>query len=411
MQKEVEPNSEAIHRDMASKTEWHYYDEHCNPIHVSKVIHKDKPLILIYPFSYSRERGLSRKKIKTIELRGWYSLEDVPAPLRSGGNIKITVGSTKYLMTFLYRAFPNLEKLIVDKSGKTRFSEKTITFSYEDFDSAIKAIAKETRSYETRRKTAINNALSKFTSKVKERKTKLSKGGLAHHLSFYSDEVSLSNEDINAVLSFLSLAPAANISVTENFIQTKDKINVAYLEDVIDKFKLLLKNTRDNEKEWQKFFEEHGWILINLFPAQVVLYGREAYVGGKTIENKEGRVVDFLYQNGFKDNYAILEIKTHNKCLVKSKPYREPDTYASHDDLSGAISQCLDQKNTFLTDMGQKYKALDPKVILVTGQKKSLSDSQARCFELVRSNQKNVDIVTFDELLEKIRGLRDVLQT
>lgn len=407
----VEPNSEAVHRDLVSKTEWQYFDEHCNPIHLSKVVHKDKPLILIYPFSYSRERGLSKKKIKTIELRGWDRLKDVPTSLRSGGHIKITVGSTKFLMSFLYRAFPSVEKLVVDKNGKTKFSSKTITFRFEDLDKVVKAIGKETRSYETRRKTAIANSLSELTNKVSPRKTKLSKGALAHHLSFYSDDLSLSSEDIDSVLSLLSLAPSANISVTENFIQTKDKINVAYLDDVISRFKSLLKDKRDNEKDWQTFFEKHGWILVNLFSAQVVIYGREAYVGGKTIENKEGRVVDFLFQNGFEDNYALLEIKTHNKLLVKGKPYREPDTYAAHDELSGAISQCLDQKNTFLTEMGQKYKALDPKVILITGQKRSLNESQARCFELVRSNQRNVDIVTFDELLEKIQGLRDVLQS
>ncbi len=68
-------------------------------------------------------------------------------------------------------------------------------------------------------------------------------------------------------------------------------------------------------------------------------------------------------------------------------------------------------KNTFLTEMGQKYKALDPKVILVVGKKSSLNENQANCFELIRANQKNVDIVTFDELLRKIEGLKDVLQS
>ncbi|OOF30116.1 Shedu immune nuclease family protein [Salinivibrio proteolyticus] len=411
MEKEIEPNTEAIHRDTAAKTEWQYYNEHCNPVHLSKVVHKDKPLIFIYPFSYSRERGLSTKKIKTIELRGWEKIKDVPTSLRSGDKIKLTSGSPKYLMSFLYKAFPDIEKLVIDKSGKSRFSKKSITFGYQDFDNAIKAIGKETRSYEIRRKTAIANSLSKVTSKVEGRKTKLSKGGISHYLSFYSEDISLSNEDIDSILSLLSFAPAANISVTENFIQTKDKINVAYLDDVIDKFKSLLKVKNDNEKDWQDFFEKHGWILANLFPFQVVMREREAYVGGKTISNKEGRVVDFLFQNGFRDNYALLEIKTHNKSLIKSRPYREPDTYAIHDDLSGAISQCLDQKNTFLTDMGQKHSVLDPKVILVSGMKSKLNESQTNCFELTRANQKNVEIVTFDELLEKINGLKDILKS
>ena len=85
--------------------------------------------------------------------------------------------------------------------------------------------------------------------------------------------------------------------------------------------------------------------------------------------------------------------------------------YSIHEELSGAISQCLDQKNIFMTEMGQKYKILDPKVVLVIGIKSKLNDSQKNCFELVRSNQKNVEIVTFDELLDKINGLRDILKS
>lgn len=411
MAQEIEPNKEAISSDSAEKTEWQYFDENGSPVHLSKVVYKNKPLIMVYPYSYNRAKGITRKKVHTVELKGWSKIKDIPTPLRVGETVKLSAGATKHLMSFLYKTFPEFEKLVVEKDGKTRFSKKTITFKYQDLDAILKAIGKETRSYEVRRKTSVANALSELTNKVQPRKTKLAKGGLAHHLSLYSDDITLSEDDIEAILSLLSLAPAANVSITENFIQTKDKINVAYLDDVIQRFETLSKVKADNEKDWQKFFEDHGWILANLFPFQVVIRDREAYVGGKTIENKEGRVVDFLFLNGFRDNYALLEIKTHRKALLKGTPYREPDAYAVHDDLSGAISQCLDQKHTFLTDMGQKYKVLDPKVVLVCGTKSTLSESQAACFELVRANQKHVDIVTFDELLEKIRGLRDVLKS
>lgn len=405
----LQQNTEVVHSDTNEKTEWQYFDENAKPVHLSKVVYKNQPRIIVYPYSYSKTRGVVRKKVHTIELKGWARISDVPTPLRIRDTVKLTAGSTKRLMSFLYKKFPEFEKLVIEKSGNTRFSKKTISFKYDDLNAILKAISKETRSYETRRKTIIANSLSKITSKIDARKSKLVKGDVSHYFGLYSSDASLSDEDISALFALLAGTPGGNISVTRNFIQAKDKINVAYLDDVIESFETLFEKKSDNEKDWQNFFERHGWILANLFPFQVVLRNREAYVGGKTIENKDGRVVDFLFQNGFKDNYALLEIKTHNKCLIKATPYRKPDTYALHEDLSGAISQCLDQKNAFLTDMGQSYRSFDPKTILVCGTKSRLSESQARCFELMRSNQKHVEITTFDELLAKIKGLRDLL--
>lgn len=71
MERETKINGEAIALDDEEKTEWRYYDESGEPVHLSKVVHKEKPLIRIYPFSYSRERGVVRKRINEIELRGW----------------------------------------------------------------------------------------------------------------------------------------------------------------------------------------------------------------------------------------------------------------------------------------------------------------------------------------------------
>ena len=130
----------------------------------------------------------------------------------------------------------------------------------------------------------------------------------------------------------------------------------------------------DNEKQWQKFFGTNSWILNHLFPFEVILRKQEAYVGGKTFENEDGRIVDFLFQNGFQDNYALLEIKTHKKSLLKKSPYRKPDVFSYSDDLSGGISQCLDQKDVFLKDFGKELKVIEPKAILVIGLKDNLDD-------------------------------------
>jgi len=51
----------------------------------------------------------------------------------------------------------------------------------------------------------------------------------------------------------------------------------------------------------------------------------------------------------------------------------------------------------------------DPKCLLVTGLKTAHTDNQMKCFELLRSNQSNVDIIIFYELLAKLKGLLMVL--
>jgi hypothetical protein len=79
------------------------------------------------------------------------------------------------------------------------------------------------------------------------------------------------------------------------------------------------------------------------------------------------------------------------------------------EDLSGGINQCLDQKDNFLKEFGKEFKPSDPKCILVIGMRNKLKTEQIKCFELIRGNQKNVDIVTFDELENKIAGLLKVL--
>src|SRR5690606_36823473 len=107
--------------------------------------------------------------------------------------------------------------------------------------------------------------------------------------------------------------------------------------------------------------------------------------------------------------FALIEIKTHKKELLKKVPYRKPSTFCMSDDLSGGIAQCLDQKDTYIKDFGNKYPTFDPKCILIVGRKDNLSSNQKNCFELLRANQSTVDIVTFDELFKKLQGLLKVI--
>jgi hypothetical protein len=406
------PKRENLIKETIDKKEYFYCDEVLKPQHKTKVIFKNKPHIILYLYTLSPTKGFMQKKINILEFKGWNSVEELPREFRNSSNTKVgLIGKRiKIIVNFIHKNFPKVTKIIIEKTTKTRFLSDSIHISWNDLDTLLRLVGSEKALYDLRQKSVLHLGVSKISASIKPKPMQLKRNDLVKIFNVYDKAPTLSNEDIDLLLSLISMAPASQISVTENYIKTKEKINIAYLDDILLEYKKLLQARSDNEKEWQVFFELHGWILNNLFPYQVILRKREAYVGGKTIDNAEGRVVDFLFQNGFQDNYALLEIKTHLKQLLKSTPYRSPDVFSMTEDLSGAINQCNDQKSTFLKEFGSKYDIHEPKSILIIGTKGNLTKEQKNCFELLRGNQKNVEVVTFDDLLHKLEGLLNVLK-
>lgn len=403
------PNQENLIEDNASKQVYFYCDEDGKHIFKTKEVYKTEAKFVFYPHSISATEGIKSKKIKFIELRGWTTLEDIPKDFKITVKYGLKTQRLRTFVQYLYPRFKQLEKLIIGIGVANRFSEKTISINWSDLLKILNKIGSEKRYYDSTRKVNLNNQLSEITTKFTRETSHLNAGQLDFFLQKFDSFDKISKTDVDSLAKVLETSPASKISITNNFIKTKNKINRVFIEEIIRNFEKLMSAKNDNEKQWQNFFGKNSWILTHLFPFEVILRKQEAYVGGKTIDNDEGRVVDFLFENGFKDNFALLEIKTHKKELLKKTAYRKPDAFAYSDDLSGGISQCLDQKEIFLTENGSKAKILDPKCILVIGMKEKLNENQSRCFELLRSNQKNVEIITFDELLAKHKGLLNVL--
>lgn len=400
----------------ANKIVYEYCDISGKTIFKTIEIDKSQDIIKLYLYRVNRKTDeITQGKIKILELNGWGSLTELPS------HFKKVYGRTEYyglhskslkrLIKSIGYKYKDLERIKISKTGSTRFNVKSITFLWQDLEPILKKMNSETSSNERNLKQYINNELSKLSNKFTKQTRNLNYGDLERFMERFDAFDRVTDSDIASISDLLDLLPKNKISVTSNFIKTKDKINIAFFEDILEKFKKLKSSTSDNEKDWQDFFEKNSWIFSHLFPYDVILRQREAYVGGKTFENKDGKVVDFLYQNGFKDNYALLEIKTHKKDLLKGSPYRGTDVFATSEDLSGGVNQCLDQKDNFIKEFGKEFKLIDPKCILVIGLRSKLKMEQIKSFELLRANQKNVEIVTFDELENKIEGLLKVLST
>lgn len=404
------PNEENITIDNATKTVFSYCDDDGKPIHKAKELFKKENTFIYYPYSVNPTDGsVKSKKIHTIELKGWSKQSDIPNDFKITSRYGLRSNRIRQFTQVLYSKFKEVEKLTIGININNRFSTKTVSLNWSDLLPILKKIGNEKRWYDGTRKLMISNEMAVITTKLEKQKAYLNAGQLDAFLKKFDSFEKVSKADIESLSTVMETAPPSKISVTSNFIKTRDKINKIFIEDIIKNFERLMSAKNDNEKQWQTFFGKNSWILNHLFPFEVILRKQEAYVGGKTLENEDGRVVDFLFENGFQDNFALLEIKTHKKDLLKRTAYRKPDVFAYSDDLSGGISQCLDQKDVFLRDFGSKERIIDPKAILVIGMKSKLDEHQNKCFELLRSNQKNVDILTFDELLAKLKGLLEVV--
>ena len=187
------------------------------------------------------------------------------------------------------------------------------------------------------------------------------------------------------------------------------------LRSVIETWEHQLENA--DEDFWQGFFKEHSWIIAQVFASPVVLLKDNAYVGGKTIENRGGNLVDFLFKNHFTENVLIVEIKTPVSPLLSSKEYRQ-GTYRFSDDLGGGISQTLKYKHELQANCrslqeGTQFTAFDPKCLILSGDysREIRGDtSKRRSFSLLRNDWRNISIVTYDELLGKVKLLVQLLE-
>lgn len=171
-----------------------------------------------------------------------------------------------------------------------------------------------------------------------------------------------------------------------------------------------------DEAFWQAKLSEHSWTLSQIFLRPVVVIAESAYVGGKTIQNTRGNLVDFLGQNEVTGNAALVEIKTPVTPLLGSL-YRS-DIFNCSRELSGAVLQVANYKHQLsrsireVADELPNLQASEPLSVVVIGNasQQLKGKVERKSFELFRHHLREIEIVTFDELFAKIGRLVEVLE-
>ncbi|MBJ2290572.1 DUF4263 domain-containing protein [Pseudomonas sp. MF5691] len=164
------------------------------------------------------------------------------------------------------------------------------------------------------------------------------------------------------------------------------------------------------ESHWQRFFEDNMFILSMVFARPVSLLHTQFHARGSMIHGAGAHIGDLLFAQG--RELAIVEIKKPSTPLMQSRPYRNQDVYGPHLQLSGAITQVLHQqglmRSNWLSHLQDKaMRDLHPdtaRCVVIAGTKPT-EESRRHSFELFRNACKDVEVVTFDELLGKLQLL------
>jgi hypothetical protein len=152
----------------------------------------------------------------------------------------------------------------------------------------------------------------------------------------------------------------------------------------------------------------------------VVLVRGQAIVSGPLLDGRGTKIADFLMKNSTSKSALLVELKTPQTQLLAAHPYRghvdARPVYPPTTQLSGAVAQLLDQRNSLKEEIAHikhrsrvDIEAFGIDGIVVAGLMADMEPNRIRDFELFRSNLKDVRIITFDEILTSIRGLRDFL--
>lgn len=177
------------------------------------------------------------------------------------------------------------------------------------------------------------------------------------------------------------------------------------------------------EASWQNFFDREQWVFGYGLDYRIMrTFDREATVGGGGTDNRNKPLLDFLQT--FKDYTVLVEIKRPDIPIFKrtSGGNSRAGTWEFTSQFISAVSQILEQKAEWaaFAQHGENYnregvelaaRTRNAKAILVFGSSKEFERSgNARdanimrdTFELFRRETRGIDIVTFDELLERAR--------
>lgn len=289
--------------------------------------------------------------------------------------------------------------------------------SYEDIRLAFQRISKnyQAESLADRGILAHNEVLHALDPEKHPEKERPYKAGTVYKMlgGKGAGQVRLTGRDRKGLLdltkatvrNMASLDPDATIDLQRDF-------EIVNLDEVIRKFRRGLEKHRV-ERAWQRLFEANPFILSMTFGYPIVDIQSSATVGGVAYSGVGAKIADFLKANPTTLNAAIVEIKKPQSKLLGGN-YRD-GVRKPHAELIASVTQILDQRHVLMTNIAtwsynsrkQDIRPYSVDCVLVMGSLPGEADVPS--LELIRTQFKDVRVITYDELLVKLETLRAFL--
>jgi len=369
----------------------------------------------VYPFD--REGNSKFEKIKVVSFEGLKGR--FPQGFYTSASYGYGPTGTLFPLFRRIQEQVGVSEVCISRTRVSSISNEEIVISESDLKAIFSKFSGLNQNYREDSAQIAASTLHELLPKVfKQKERKYRRNSLAGFIES-SGATAATLSSLDAKSAFNIVKGQKGLLDPEQILSTRQQLDEIYIEDVVDDFEQIFKrkNKGKDEEQWQKFFQNHSWVLSQLFGMPVVLMSAKAYVGGKSIDNKDGKIADFLYKNSLTSNVAIVEIKDHTSELVAKQAYRGSDVFAQSPDLSGGVSQVLDQRDSLqkeyfqLAKNGTKdFDAYGTICIVISGTVSKLNAKQLKSFEIARANSKDVQIYAYDEVREKLLGLKKIIK-
>lgn len=372
---------------------------------VKYVIDKDNKEIRFFP-------DIDQKnKLKEIVLKGF---SELPKEFNKKGYIK--AGVTYYLQK-KFEKF-SVDKIIIEKGCKNSIRKYKGTYKIQiNYDTFVQLKNRlSTMIYESKieKSRFVDNfffekfprKFDKPKQKTKERASKLIRNldeGLVEELQ---------SDDVNKLIDFVELVLQKKYTSSQHkqklFSAAKLKIDDVAVKEVIEDFEKLL-NKDPSESEWGKHLKKNLYLIDSKYVG--VLSELNVVLAGT-------RKVDFglVDSQGYLDLFEIKKPST--KLLAKSKD--RGNHYWSQDAIKSIVQAekylfNAERKGSVLKEdiksqRNVSVEVLKPRAFVLIGHESQLdTEAKKNDFRILRMSLKNIEVVLYNELLDRIKNQKDKL--